>query len=149
MSLFCCLGSDHIQSSGHNRERGHSCGDIQLPVTRLVPPLKPVELPQVHPDHNFPEYGWTIVTPHTELLNSYQTLLEASKAFFDLPQAAKEVFKTDHGSEEGWNLVEGEKEFITIRSLETTPEQMRDAAAKFWDQGGGLLNRILGRIAER
>jgi hypothetical protein len=118
-------------------------------VTHFVPPLKPVELPQVHPDHNFPEYGWTIVAPHAELLRSYQTLLEASKEFFDLPEAAKEAYRTPQGSGEGWYFVEGEKEFITLQSLATTPKQMRDAAAKFWDEAGSLLTRILGRIAER
>jgi isopenicillin N synthase-like dioxygenase len=85
-------------------------------------------LPQTYSDHSFSEYGWTIVTPHSELLKSYQALLEASKAFFALPEAEKEVFKTRQGSEDGWNLVEGEKEFITLRSLESTPEQIRDAA---------------------
>jgi hypothetical protein len=144
MPLFCSLRSIHKQPFDRKRELRHS-----PPVTQVVSPLKPVALPQVHPDHSFPDYGWTIVAPHAELLNSYQTLLEASKAFFDLPEAAKEVFRTHHGSEEGWNFVQGEKEFITLRSLETTPEQMRDAAAMFWDQAGGLLTRILGRIAER
>ena len=107
--------------------RAISCESLQKTMSEA---LRPVNLPQTHPDHNFAEYGWTIVTPHTELLRSYQALLEASKAFFALSEAEKQTFRTGQGSEEGWNLVEGEKEFLTIRSLERTPEQMRDDAAR-------------------
>ncbi len=150
MPLSCCLGSDQSPPD-ENQELDHpfSSGGLQTQASQPVSQLKPIQLPQVHPDHSFPEYGWTIIAPHSELLSSYQTLLEASKEFFDLPEVAKELFSTHQGSEEGWNFVEGEKEFITLRSLQATPEQMRDAAATFWDQAGGLLNRILSRIAER
>jgi hypothetical protein len=68
------------------------------------------------------------VTPHAELLKCYQALLESSKAFFSLPKVEKEEYKTGYGSEDGWNVVEGEKEFITIRSLDRTPAHVRDAA---------------------
>lgn len=76
-----------------------------------------VALPQTHPDHSFPNYGWTTVAAHTKLLKSYEALLEASKTFFALPEAEKAIFKTAKGSEDGWNVVEGEKEFITLRTL--------------------------------
>jgi hypothetical protein len=130
MRFLCCLSSDHKRpSDNQNQKQSPSYNGLRTTATQPVPALKPVELPQIYPDHSFPDYGWTIVVPHIELLNSYQALLEVSKTFFDLPMGEKEVFKTKRGSEGGWNYVEGEKEFITLRSLETTPELMRDAAA--------------------
>jgi hypothetical protein len=128
MRFLCCRGFGQ-KADDQTQGKSPTCDGLQTAVTGHVPGLKPVELPQIYPDHSFSEYGWTIVTPHVELLNSYQALLNVSKTFFDLPVAEKERFKTTQGSEEGWNYVEGEKEFITLRSLSTTPEQMRDAAA--------------------
>ncbi|KAE9378036.1 Clavaminate synthase-like protein [Stipitochalara longipes BDJ] len=144
MGFFCCLNFN-------NRSRGDAQGNIpshegvhKTPVEAL----KAVTIPQIHPDHSFPEYGWTIVAPHAELSKRYQALLESSKAFFALPEAEKEVFKTRHGSEDGWNVVDGEKEFITIRSLDRTPAHIRDAAMAYWAEAGALLNQMLGKIAE-
>jgi hypothetical protein len=125
MDLLSCFRSHSKELSGKAQERALSCDSLQKTQPEA---LKPVHLPQTYSDHSFSEYGWTIVTPHTELLKSYLALLEASKAFFALPEAEKESFKTRQGSEDGWNLVEGEKEFITLRSLERTPEQIREAA---------------------
>lgn len=82
------------------------------------------------------------------LYTSYQHLLQSSKAFFSLPTSEKEAFKTSLGSEDGWSRVEGEKEFITLRSLESTPEILKEAAIKYWAEAGGLLNEILAKIEE-
>lgn len=123
MSPFCCAKSQSKNPSVAVQVQAFSYDGQAQPEA-----FRSVELPQAHPDHSFPDYGWTIVTAHPELLKSYQALLEASKTFFALPEGEKAVFKTTRGSEDGWNLVEGEKEFITLRTLERTPEQMRDAA---------------------
>jgi hypothetical protein len=82
------------------------------------------------------------------LYTSYQALLQSSKSFFSLPMSQKEAFKTSLGSEDGWSRVEGEKEFITLRSLESTPEILKEAAEKYWAEAGGLLNEILVKIEE-
>lgn len=82
------------------------------------------------------------------LYTSYQELLKSSKAFFDLPMDEKENFKTKLGSEDGWSKVQGEKEFITLRSLETTPDILKDAASKYWAEAGDLLNETLRKVAE-
>ena len=125
MGIFCCITSLKVP-----REKDHGLivrheGIEQTPTG--VP--KAIALPQIHPDHSFSHYGWTTVTPNAELMKRYQVLLESSKAFFALPETDKQVFKTKNGSEEGWNVVEGEKEFITIRSLDKAPAYLRDAAA--------------------
>ncbi|KAN0108386.1 Clavaminate synthase-like protein [Hyaloscypha variabilis] len=142
MEFFCCSKS-RSKSEGEGRENAHE-GIRKTPAE----PLKAVTIPQTHPDHSFPEYGWTIVTPHAELLKCYQALLQSSKAFFSLPEVEKEEYKTGYGSEDGWNVVEGEKEFITIRSLDRTPAHVRDAAMAYWAEAGALLNQMLGKIAE-
>lgn len=82
------------------------------------------------------------------LYTSYQELLKSSKVFFDLPMDQKEIFKTKLGSEEGWSKVEGEKEFITLRSLETTPEILKDVASRYWAEAGNLLNDTIAKVAE-
>jgi isopenicillin N synthase-like dioxygenase len=79
---------------------------------------------------------------------SCQALFEASQKFFDLPVAHKQEFETHEGSEEGWNLVAGEKEFITLRTLDNTPKELKEAAASFWAVAGAFLNRSLGHVAE-
>ncbi|KAH9223693.1 hypothetical protein DL95DRAFT_324510 [Leptodontidium sp. 2 PMI_412] len=118
-----------------------------------LPPLKPVVLPRVHPDHQIAlsEQGWTTIgldeKPTDALYDSYHDLLRASQAFFDLPDDYKQTFKTRHGSEEGWSRVEGEKEFITLRTIQNTPDELKEAASKYWAEAGGLLNETLGRVA--
>ena len=44
--------------------------------------------------------------------------------------------------------VEGEKEFITLRGLDSTPPELRDAATAYWREASGLLNETLGKVAE-
>lgn len=118
------------------------------------PPLISVILPRVHPKRHFAlaDQGWTTIdmTPNSNdtLYTSYTSLLQSSKAFFDLPISEKESFKTKQGSEDGWSRVEGEKEFITLRRLESTPEILKDAAIKYWAEAGDLLNEMLVKVAE-
>ncbi|TVY22356.1 hypothetical protein LHYA1_G008648 [Lachnellula hyalina] len=127
----------------------------QADVPYSLPPLKVVNLPLVLPEHQFAlsDQGWTKITYQTPvekdaLYGSAQALFQASKSFFDLPTAQKHAFKTKEGSEEGWSFVEGEKEFITLRSLDNTPPELLEAARTFWAVAGDLLNDQLGRVAE-
>ncbi|KAE8442259.1 hypothetical protein EG329_003519 [Mollisiaceae sp. DMI_Dod_QoI] len=127
--------------------------DYELP-TETQRPLIPVILPRVHPHRHFAlsDQGWTTIDMNLTLpdtfYTSYQELLESSKSFFNLPMEEKEVFRTGLGSEDGWSRVEGEKEFITLRSLGSTPELLKKAASKYWAEAGDLLNETLGKIAE-
>lgn len=75
-------------------------------------------------------------------------MLTASQVFFDLSPAVKEQYRTLEGTEDGWNYVPGEKEFITIRTLGNTPPQLREPAARFWAEGGALMNDLVGSVAE-
>ncbi|KAH7407843.1 hypothetical protein BKA64DRAFT_432309 [Cadophora sp. MPI-SDFR-AT-0126] len=135
------LGRKHRKLSGEDPSNG-------------LPPLKPVVLPRVLPDHQvaLSMQGWTTVgldeKPTDALYESYQELLRASQAFFVLPDDYKKTFKTQHGSEEGWNRVEGEKEFITLRTIGNTPDELKDAASNYWANAGELLNETIGRVAE-
>lgn len=119
-----------------------------------LPPIKRVDLPQVAPEHQFAlhDQGWTKVTydePNDtdRLYSSSQALFRASKAFFDLPASKKEAYRTKAGTEEGWSHVEGEKEFITLRSIENTPDELKHAASEYWETAGTLLNDMIGEIA--
>ncbi|TVY33667.1 hypothetical protein LOCC1_G007662 [Lachnellula occidentalis] len=127
----------------------------QAETSHSLPPLKTVNLPLVLPEHRFAlaDQGWSKITYQIPvekdgLYSSAQTLFQASKSFFDLPTAQKHIYKTKEGSEEGWSFVEGEKEFITLRSLDNTPPELLEAARTFWEVAGDLLNDQLGRIAE-
>src|ERR1700733_7437693 len=95
-------------------------------TTASLPPLKPLDLPKILLEHQFAlsDQGWSTVTydgPDDSLFKSSKALFKAGKTFFDLPASYKEGFKTAKGSEEGWSRVEGEKEFITLRTLDNTP----------------------------
>jgi isopenicillin N synthase-like dioxygenase len=122
-------------------------------ILDIILPLKPVEFPRILPEHRFAlaDQGWTKVTFHEPvdgLQSASKALFRASKAFFDLPASRKENFRTRAGTEEGWNHVPGEKEFITLRSLETTPPDLRDAAEAYWKAAGNFLDELLERISE-
>jgi hypothetical protein len=121
----------------------------------LLPPLRPVKFPRVLPEHQLAlsDQGWTKITYNEpsesdRLYSSSKALFQASKAFFDLPASRKQAFKTKAGSEEGWSHVEGEKEFITLRSLENTPVELKQAATEFWEIAGSLLDDLIGRISQ-
>ncbi|KAG9237570.1 hypothetical protein BJ875DRAFT_453487 [Amylocarpus encephaloides] len=121
--------------------------------SNLLPPLKPVKLPRIFQDHSYAlhDQGWTKVTyhgPHDDLQRASQALFEASRDFFDLPTSRKEDFRTRAGTEEGWNHVQGEKQFITLRSLEKTPPGLKDAAEAYWTVAGSYLDELLKRISE-
>jgi hypothetical protein len=128
--------------------------DIAPPVTSApsLPPLKPLDLPKILLEHQFAlsDQGWSTITydgPNDSLYNSSEALFKAGKAFFDRPASYKEGFKTANGSEEGWSRVEGEKEFITLRTLDNTPDEFKVAASAYWRIAGGYLNQLLGYIA--
>lgn len=142
--------------AGNSEEPGQGrIHDQHVPKDQdeFLPPLRPVTYPKVEQKHQYAlsEHGWTTVTydePTDRLHEASQALFKASQAFFALPQSYKETFQTEIGSEEGWLRVEGEKELITLRCLGNTPKELKDAAAAYWAEAGGLLNEILGRIAE-
>lgn len=122
------------------------------PPPALIP-LNPATFSRISPDHqaSFPEQGWAAVTvdnPADALYSKALALIEAGKIFFDQPQDVKEAFKTKLGSEEGWSRVEGEKELVTMRTLETTPPDLRDAAREYWAEASVLLEGLLEDIAK-
>jgi hypothetical protein len=140
-----CLrrGSKHVDADG-NSEQVPTFGPL---------PLVTVNTPNVFPNNPsiLAHQGWATVTHNTstdELYHSSQALFQATKAFFDLTTDYKQTLKTQHGSEEGWCCINGEKEFITLRSLDDTPEELKDASSTFWAETGELLNELLGCIAE-
>lgn len=141
------------QQHHHNQQNDQNTHNFNEPVDKR-PPLIPVMLPRVHPNRHRAlwDQGWTTVDMNTNssdaLYTSYQDLLKSSKAFFDLPMDQKQTFKTKLGSEDGWSKVAGEKEFITLRSLESTPDILKEAASKYWAQAGDLLTETLGKVAE-
>jgi isopenicillin N synthase-like dioxygenase len=160
LKSLSCLGSaksrrsqDPDQQKPHTSENGSTSNSNASSSTAILPPLRPTTLPRVLPLHQpaLASQGWTTITypaPNDPLLEASQALFRASKAFFALPSSYKEGFRTKIGSEEGWSRVEGEKEFITLRGLSNTPDELKDAATAYWKEAGGLLNEILGRVAE-
>ena len=84
--------------------------------------------------------------PHP-LQIAYEELFAASQAFFDLPDSEKSIWKHKLGSEEGWSKIPGEKEFITLRTLEYCPDILSVAAKRYWDLIGAHLSKTLGRIS--
>lgn len=129
----------------------HHNSIFQSPDEVYEIPLRPVTFPFIQPAHarQFPEQGWSILmfSPTDPIHISSQKLLQASRSFFDLPSEYKSQFLTGTGTEEGWNRVEGEKEFITLREVGTTPPELLDAAKEFWEITGNVLNKTLGEIA--
>ncbi|KAF3042965.1 hypothetical protein E8E12_009277 [Didymella heteroderae] len=137
----------------------------QEALVDMRPSLVPCPLPLVLPEHQqaLSNLGWTTITfpsstpaefsedlllPGSHPLQSaYEALFAASEAFF--AQAAEEKARWKHKlrSEEGWSSIPGEKEFITLRSLEYCPEVLRAPAKQYWDLIGAHLENALGRIA--
>ncbi|RFU34815.1 hypothetical protein B7463_g1561, partial [Scytalidium lignicola] len=124
--------------------------------TRL-PPLKYIPLPQILLQHeyNLADQGWTTITYEDNdtvpdpLFHTSQALFEACKSFFSQPPSYKKTFKSDErGSEAGFVSIPGEKEFLTLRDLQSTPQELRDPATAFWAQAGKLLNELLGCVSE-
>ncbi|OAL05508.1 Clavaminate synthase-like protein, partial [Phaeosphaeriaceae sp. SRC1lsM3a] len=127
------------------------------------PPLINSPIPLVLPEHQYtlPTLGWTTITfpqpsssspspldlpgPHPLQL-AYESLFAASQAFFALPPSEKSEWKHKLGTEEGWSSVPGEKEFITLRSLEYCPSILREPAKRYWDLMGAHLTTTLSRI---
>jgi isopenicillin N synthase-like dioxygenase len=77
---------------------------------------------------------------------AYESLFQASQAFFNLPADQKNQWKHKLGSEEGWSSIPGEKEFITLRTLEYCPYILREPAKRYWDLMGAYLEGALGRV---
>jgi hypothetical protein len=135
----------------------------QSPVLDTRPSLIQSPLPLVLPEHQntLPVLGWTTITfpqpasnvseeenvPGSHPLQSaYESLFAASQAFFYLPDSTKAQWKHKLGSEEGWSSIPGEKEFITLRSLEYCPDILREPAKRYWDLMGSYLTSTLERI---
>lgn len=147
------LSQDPDQHKPQASQDGSTSNSNASSSATLLLPLIPTSLPYVIPLHQpaLASQGWTTITypaPTDPLLEASEALFRASKAFFALPSSYKEGFQTKVGSEEGWLCVEGEKEFITLRGLSNTPDELKDAAAAYWKEAGGLVNEILGRVAE-
>lgn len=148
-------GHKSKDSGPRHREPQNNCIDTQ-------PSLLSSPLPLVLPEHQktLSNLGWTTITfpkptaapsisspgPHP-LQSAYEALFAASQAFFAQSIEEKSRWKHKLGSEEGWSSIPGEKEFITLRTLEYCPEILRDPAKKYWDLMGNHLEDSLGRIA--
>lgn len=138
------------------------------------PPLINALLPFVLPEHQqtLSSLGWTTLTfpsstqqdptvnstlaiappsppqPKTfPLQQAYEDLFSASQAFFAQADEEKQRWKHTLRSEEGWSKIPGEKEFITLRTLEYCPEILRQPAKRYWDLMGAHLSNTLGRIS--
>ncbi|KAH6642147.1 hypothetical protein C7974DRAFT_384925 [Boeremia exigua] len=147
---------------GHKSKESLSNKEPETGPTDTRPPLINSPLPLVLPEHQqaLSNLGWTTVTfpqpdpsgypslsgPHP-LQTAYEALFAASQAFFAQPAAEKAQWKHRLGSEEGWSSIPGEKEFITLRTLEYCPEILREPAKRYWDLMGAYLEDSLGRIA--
>lgn len=120
----------------------------------VLPPLRPVKLPKVLTGHQpaLSDSGWTTITyeANDTLYSASEALLDASKAFFALPQTHKEKYRippSEGDGGDGWSSVEGEKEFLTLRSVDTTPPELKDAVTSYWNTAAGLLHDMLGQIS--
>lgn len=152
-----------------SRMRGHRSRDrsgykevVHNPIDAR-PPLLDSPLPLVRPEHQqaLSNLGWTTITfpqdtpsntslasgPHP-LQSAYEALFSASQAFFAQSAEEKSRWKHKLGSEEGWSSIPGEKEFITLRTLDYCPEILRGPAKRYWDLMGQHLEDSLGRIAK-
>lgn len=97
------------------------------------------------------DQGWTPLTfpDGNEVRASFDDLFQASNTFFNLPAEAKEKYSNEKlGSEEGWSKIPGEKEMITLRTLASTPPELREAAERCWNLANTYLNEMLGLVAE-
>ncbi|KAH8813306.1 hypothetical protein F5884DRAFT_788120 [Xylogone sp. PMI_703] len=130
------------------------------PVGIPLPPLQTVYFPRIFPDHtyNLSDQGWTRVTYETchdpdvisdLLFTRSQDLFRACSVFFDQPISYKEKFiASNRASELGFVSIPGEKEYLTLRDIQSTPQELRDQAIAFWEEAGCYLNEVLGRIAQ-
>ncbi|RMZ71158.1 integral membrane [Pyrenophora seminiperda CCB06] len=144
----------------------------QEPPQDTRPPLIPAPLPLILPEHQqtLLNLGWTTLTfpdslpPPTHPLQSlpvedhsapgphplqtaYQDLFTASQAFFAQSDTLKAQWAHKLGTEEGWSKVAGEKEFITLRTLEYCPDILRAPAKRYWDLIGTHCSSTLGRMS--
>lgn len=114
--------------------------------------LKRVTYPKVaaHDQSLLASDGWTPLSfsEHDEVKASFDTLFQASNTFFNQPTDAKEKYKTSLGSEEGWSKIPGEKEMITLRTGDNTPDVLKEAAEHCWNLANRYLNSVLGLIAK-
>jgi isopenicillin N synthase-like dioxygenase len=150
--ILCCWKPPKTPPEAAKEESRDESPDVKPLPSTLLPPLKPLDLPKILLEHQFAlsDQGWTTITydgPSDILYQSSEKLLQTSKAFFELPDSYKESFQTPNGSEEGWSRVEGEKEFITLRTLDNTPDELKDVVSGYWRVAGAFLNQLLGYIA--
>lgn len=138
--------------TGNKNDQQYFNTEADLPTSSSTLPLIPIALPQVLSSHQstLPHQGWATLFPQPQSLTTTSlALFQSSATFFELPLSQKAKFKTSHGSEEGWSRIPGEKEMLTLRTLDRTPPQMRDAVVAFWADVGELLrDQLLGRMAE-
>lgn len=140
-----CQKQGGMESTANENEHAQNNGGLV--------PLVDVQLPKILRHHQpaLSEQGWTTVTFPTAqdpLRTSLDALFQASREFFALPTEYKSTFLTKQGSENGWSRIDGEKEFITLRTLDQTPKELQAAAQSTWAEAGALLTAMLARIAE-
>ncbi|KZO97878.1 hypothetical protein CALVIDRAFT_526592 [Calocera viscosa TUFC12733] len=126
-----------------------------------APPPRALRLPFLTPDEcrRFAVRGWAPLdidpganplggVSTDDFVKAFSDLFDASAAFFDSALPYKERFiRGTEGSEDGFNRVAGEKEMITIRTGDTTPEGVRDKAAVCWDLCGKIMLDVIDDIS--
>ncbi|KZT56421.1 hypothetical protein CALCODRAFT_318084 [Calocera cornea HHB12733] len=126
-----------------------------------APPPRVLHLPYFTPDEcrRFAVRGWAPLdltlgaspiggVPVDEFVQAFSALFDASASFFDAPLPYKERFiRGVEGSEDGFNRVQGEKEMITIRTGDTTPDGVREKAAACWDLCGTIMLNLIDEIS--
>jgi len=162
-----------LRTHGKKRKGSSAKQDRRSTEIENRPALIPAPIPLVLLEHQatLPALGWTTITfpepaitanhimpaslthikPSIDtvhpLQTAYEDLFVASQTFFDLPDSQKNLWKHKLASEEGWTKIPGEKEFITLRTLEYCPDVLKAPAKRYWDLMGANLSRTLGRIS--
>ncbi|KAF1986700.1 hypothetical protein K402DRAFT_393321 [Aulographum hederae CBS 113979] len=81
------------------------------------------------------------------------TFLTAAESFFALTDLEKSKFSlktrqnSPTGKSEGWARAKG-KEYVTIRTLDGTPDMLRPTAQRAWQEAAEYLEGVIGGVGE-
>ena len=94
--------------------------------------------------------GFLPLTLPDLLTSNLQSLFQQLESFYDGSVNTKKLlYPQKLGTEFGYYLVEGEKEYVTLRCRSSSggDENLETLAAQVWQQAGTLMHRILCDIA--
>ena len=92
--------------------------------------------------------GHLSITLPPSLAISYAELSTAASTFFDQPSAIKKsAYPASQGTELGYNHIDGEKEYISLRCVAVPGTHLDQLSKKVWQQTAALLHRILGDLS--